>query len=192
MWIRVTRQHVVICHMLVKYFLSYCIRSVQKCKLPSVRLFHRAGSLIKLTSFAGCLLLCDSRTCVWTTCPRLLPESGTAGVQPATFCVASQHSNNYSMVPHGAHLSPNSQHNSPNSYHTELNWESCCVVTTTPSPIHITLPPIQFSMNRIGGVVVTTLQLPQFSSVWYELGELCCKLGERWALCGTILQHQAA
>jgi len=148
MWIRVMRQHVVICHILVKYFLAYCIRSVQKCKLPSVRLFHRAGSLIKLTTFAGCLLLDDSRTCVWTTCPSLLPESGTAGVQPATFCVASQHPNDYSMVPHGAHLSPISQHNSPNSY-----------------------PPIQFSV------------------IW--IGELCCELGERWVLCGTILQHQA-
>ena len=31
------------------------------------------------------ILLGDRGTCVWTTCPRLLPESARLGVEPATF-----------------------------------------------------------------------------------------------------------
>jgi len=48
------------------------------------------------------ILLGDRGTCLWTTCPRLLPESGRPGVELATFCVASQQPNHYTTRPHFA------------------------------------------------------------------------------------------
>jgi len=35
-------------------------------------------------------LMTEAHVCVWTTCPRLLPERARPGVEPTTFCVASQ------------------------------------------------------------------------------------------------------
>jgi len=70
---------------------------------PDLRLPSQPQGIAALDRYQ-IILLGDRGRRVWTTCPRLLLQSGTAGVEPATFCVASQRPNYYtSETPPGGH-----------------------------------------------------------------------------------------